>query len=126
MKLLLIQFVSPTTHIAILGEHSIEITYTAAVDPGHFFGWAQDSDTTEVTENIVVKGESIVEPPQRGSIATKLDVPIKDTPASVSVVTSTLIKRQDGDVLGDALRNISGINIQSGSGVYDYFPNPRI
>lgn len=87
------------------------------------FGWqeAQQDERDKVDEKIVVLGEGQVEPPQRGAIATKLDVRIQDTPASVSVVTSNLFKRQDGEVLGDALRNISGVNVQTGSGVYDFF-----
>ncbi len=81
----------------------------------------ESSETDKVDEEITVMGETQVEPPVRGAIATKLDVPIKNTPASVSVVTSKLIRRQDGEVLGDALRNISGVNVQNGSGVYDFF-----
>ncbi|MCB0300732.1 MAG: Plug domain-containing protein, partial [Calditrichaeota bacterium] len=53
--------------------------------------------------------------------ATKLPVPNRLTPASVSVVTQAVFNAQNSTVLGDALRNISGINVQSGNGVYDYF-----
>lgn len=53
--------------------------------------------------------------------ATKLPVPNRLTPSSVSVVTQAVFNAQNSTVLGDALRNISGVNVQSGNGVYDYF-----
>jgi outer membrane receptor protein involved in Fe transport len=58
--------------------------------------------------------------PTNSSIATKIAMPLRLTPASVSVVTSALFESQDGVVLGEALRNVSGVNSQTGFGVFDY------
>ncbi|MCG8608704.1 TonB-dependent receptor plug domain-containing protein, partial [bacterium] len=55
------------------------------------------------------------------SIAMKMPMPIQSTAASVGVVTKALIDLQDGTVLSDALTNVSGVNVQSGFGVHDYF-----
>jgi len=81
----------------------------------------EDTEDKKVDEHVISWGERVVEPPRQATTATKLDVPLKHTPASVSVVTGNLIHRQDGKVLGDALRNISGVNVETGSGVYDFF-----
>jgi TonB-dependent siderophore receptor len=75
---------------------------------------------TYTLEGIVVRGnkEAI---PTESSVATKMPVSIQKTPASVGVVTKALVDRQDGVVLGDALKNVSGVNVQTGFGVHDYF-----
>ncbi|MCI0414115.1 TonB-dependent siderophore receptor [bacterium] len=52
---------------------------------------------------------------------TKLPVSLQWTPASVGVVNRTLLETQAATYLGDALRNISGINVQSGFGTFDLF-----
>ena len=59
--------------------------------------------------------------PQFSSIATKLYIPIQQIPMSVGVVNNALINNQNNFILGDALRNISGVNTQTGFGVHDYF-----
>lgn len=56
-----------------------------------------------------------------GSVASKIPVPLSETPASVSVVNRGLIDHQSGVVLGDALRNVSGVNVQTVFGVTDFF-----
>lgn len=56
-----------------------------------------------------------------GSIATKLPLALQRTPASVSVVTSALFNEQAGFTLSDALLNVPGVNVQTQSGVTDYF-----
>ena len=43
------------------------------------------------------------------------------TPANLGTVTEPLLRDQYALVLGDALRNISGVNVQTQSGVADYF-----
>ena len=73
------------------------------------------------TDTVVVIGERIVQLPAANTIATKLPVSLRQTPASVGVVTSALIENQDAVVLSDALRNISGVNPQTGFGAFDYF-----
>ena len=71
-------------------------------------------------EGVVVEGRK-VELPTHSSIATKLSLPLRSTPASVGVVTRALIKSQDNTILGEALGNISGVNVQTGFGVHDFF-----
>ena len=59
--------------------------------------------------------------PTSNTIAAKLPLALQETPASVSVVTAELIEQQSGLVLGDALENVSGLNVQTGNGVFDFF-----
>ena len=59
--------------------------------------------------------------PTTNTIATKLPVELAWTPANVGVVNGALIEEQNGWVLGDALQNISGVNVQTGQAVFDYF-----
>ena len=66
----------------------------------------------------MVTGEKI---PEANTIAAKVPIPIRLTPASVSVVKRSLFERQEAAILGDALKNISGVNVQTGFGVHDFF-----
>jgi TonB-dependent siderophore receptor len=59
--------------------------------------------------------------PSSNTVASKLPIPLQETPASVGVVTAPLINEQNGLVLSDALPNVSGLNVQSGLGIFDYF-----
>ena len=59
--------------------------------------------------------------PERGGMVTRWPLALRDTPASVAVVPAALVQAQHGGVLGDALANISGVNVQTGFGVSDYF-----
>src|SRR5918996_2571406 len=86
---------------------------------------AQEEETTEKEEEetqdyyLVVEDEAI----DSNTILTptKLPVSLQWTPASVGVVTRSLLETQAATYLGDALRNISGINVQSGFGTFDLF-----
>ena len=73
-------------------------------------------------EEIVVT-ESKYKVPTVSTIATKVPVPIRLTPASIGVVNHGLFQHQSGVVLGDALRNVSWVNIQTVFGVTDFFVN---
>ena len=73
------------------------------------------------TDTIVVVGARETKIPTVNTIATKLPLSLRQTPASVGVVTSALIENQGAIVVGDALRNVSGVNAQTGFGVFDYF-----
>ena len=55
------------------------------------------------------------------TIATKLPIPTQLTPASIGIVSQPLIEAQGGRILGDALQNVSGVNVQTGFGVFDFF-----
>ncbi len=71
-------------------------------------------------EEIVVT-ESKEKVPTVSTVATKIPVPIRLTPGSIGVVNRGLFQHQSGVVLGDALRNVSGVNIQTVFGVTDFF-----
>jgi len=72
-------------------------------------------------EDVLFVEETLPYVPESSSIATKLPLPLRQTPASVGVVTGWLLEEQGGAALGEALRNVSGINVQTQSGVADFF-----
>jgi TonB-dependent siderophore receptor len=72
-------------------------------------------------EDVLFVEESLPYVPDSSTIATKLPLPLQETPASVGVVTGWLIEEQGSTVLGEALRNVSGLNVQTQSGVADFF-----
>ncbi len=59
--------------------------------------------------------------PTMNTTAAKIAAPLQLTPASVGVVHRALFESQEAVVMGDALRNVSGVNSQTGFGVFDYF-----
>jgi catecholate siderophore receptor len=59
--------------------------------------------------------------PTSNSIATKLPMPLRLTPANVGTVSAPLFDEQDAVVMSDALRNVSGLNVQPNFGVHDFF-----
>ncbi|MGH7490884.1 MAG: TonB-dependent receptor [bacterium] len=73
-----------------------------------------------LSDTVQIVADRYTRIPTNSSIATKIATPLRLTPASVSVVTSALFESQDGVVLGEALRNVSGVNSQTGFGVFDY------
>ena len=81
----------------------------------------QEDDLPVYTaEEIVVTG-SREKVPTLSTVATKVPVPLRLTPASIGVVNHGLFRHQSGVVLGDALRNVSGVNVQTVFGVTDFF-----
>jgi len=82
---------------------------------------AQNVKQVSLKDSVVVTAEKKLPVPQVSSIATKLFMPLKDIPLSVGVVNNSLINNQNNLVLGDALKNIAGVNTQTGNGVHDYF-----
>lgn len=83
---------------------------------------AQESEPPAATyEDVLFVEESLPYIPDSNTIATKLPLPLQRTPASVGVVSEPLLEEQGGVVLGDALRNVSGVNVQTQSGVADFF-----
>ena len=90
--------------------------------------FAQNTEEVKEEEELpVYAGEEIVvteskeKVPTVSTIAMKVPVPIRLTPASIGVVNHGLFQHQSGVVLGDALRNVSGVNIQTVFGVTDFF-----
>lgn len=59
--------------------------------------------------------------PSSNTIAAKLPLELRLTPFNVGSVTDALYGEQYGQVLSDALVNISNINRQPGFGVHDFF-----
>jgi len=59
--------------------------------------------------------------PPPADAATKLETAVRDLPLSVSVVSGRLAAEQAGLVLGDALKNASGVNVATGFGLFDFF-----
>ena len=80
----------------------------------------QEPPATTYEDVLFVEG-SLPNVPDSSTIATKLPLPLQQTPASVGVVTEWLIEEQGSSVLGEALQNISGVNVQTQSGVADFF-----
>jgi TonB-dependent siderophore receptor len=78
------------------------------------------ADTPRLQEVVEVEGEMPPIPPA-GVTTFKLAVPVQLTPASVSVVPRALFESQDAFFLGDALRNVSGVSVATGFGVFDFF-----
>lgn len=80
-----------------------------------------DSERQEVfVDEVFVEGE-VPAIPTSNTVAAKLPLSLRETPASVSVVGSPVLEEQRAFILGDALRNASGVNVQTGNGVYDFF-----
>jgi TonB-dependent siderophore receptor len=79
-----------------------------------------EQPTPQYEDVLFVEG-SLPNVPDSSTIATKLPTPLLQTPASVGVVTEWLIEEQGSSVLGEALQNISGVNVQTQSGVADFF-----
>ena len=74
----------------------------------------------QATEFIFVEG-SLPLVPSSNTIATKLPLSLFMTPNNVGIVTPELMREQNARVMGDALGNVSGVNVQPGFGVTDYF-----
>lgn len=72
-------------------------------------------------EDVLFVEEALPYVPDSNTIATKLPLPLQRTPASVGVVSEPLFEEQGALVLGDALRNVSGLNVQTQTGVADFF-----
>ncbi len=85
---------------------------------------AQEADPEapqETVEETVDVTDSFPYLPKSNTIASKLPTDLVWTPANVGAVDRRLIEEQDAAVLGEALSNVSGVNVQTGSGVFDFF-----
>ena len=89
--------------------------------PG-FLG-AQEFDLNPLfwADTVTVVGSRSLSIPTVSAVATKSLMSLHSTPASVGVVTRALFENQNGLVLSDALKNISGVNVQNGFGTFDFF-----
>ncbi len=80
-----------------------------------------DAEITQVDDYLRVVEEGKDAVPKTNTTATRLPVSLQATPASVSIVPAALNESQGNIVLGDALRNVSGVNVMTNFGVHDYF-----
>lgn len=85
------------------------------------FVHAQNIKQVNLKDSVIVTAEKNLPIPQVSSIATKMFIPLQNIPLTVGVVNNALINNQNSLILGDALKNISGVNTQTGNGVHDYF-----
>ncbi len=74
-----------------------------------------------VQKDVVFVQDSLPFIPTSNTIATKLPVELRWTPANVGVVPAKLIREQNTLVLSDALETVSGVNVQTFAGVFDFF-----
>ena len=72
------------------------------------------------TDTVDVEADLPAIPPSTASV-TRTPVPVQELPVSASVVPRSLLDAQDAFVLGDALKNVSGVSVGTGFGVFDYF-----
>lgn len=93
---------------------------TRSVEDGGGAAGSSPAEGYLVEEEVFVEG-LLPDIPTSNTVAAKLPLSLQDTPASVSVVPTSLTEEQRGFVLGDALENVSGVNVQTGNGVFDYF-----
>ena len=81
---------------------------------------AEQEINVEATEFIFVEG-SLPWIPNSNTIVSKLPLSLDLTPNNVGLVTRALFEQQHALVLGNALANVSNVNVQPGFGVHDYF-----
>jgi TonB-dependent siderophore receptor len=72
-------------------------------------------------DSIVVSAQREDPIKNMSTVATGLPINRQNIPASIGIITESVNQNQNNFELSDALNNISGINVQSGFGVFDYF-----
>lgn len=75
----------------------------------------------EASDTLIVEAERETQLPSYSTMISKIPIRLQDTPASVGIVLKSQFDSQNAMILSDAMRNISGANIQSNFGVHDYF-----
>ncbi|MCB1034248.1 MAG: TonB-dependent receptor, partial [Acidobacteria bacterium] len=96
-----------------LEEASVEEAAAATTPAG-------EEKEQKIRDEIFVEGE-LPDIPTANTVAAKLPLSLLQTPASVSVVEAPLFQERQSFVLGDALKNVSGMNVQTFNGVFDFF-----
>jgi len=81
---------------------------------------AQPPAAPVVEEYVFVEG-TLPYVPSSNTIVTKLPLDRRSTPNNVGFVTEPLAREQFARVLGEALTNVSNVNVQTQSGVSDFF-----
>jgi iron complex outermembrane receptor protein len=80
----------------------------------------KDDGTLRFESTVEVIGELPAGPPS-SSLATRITASVSELPVSLAVVPRPLLDEQGALVLGDALENVSGVNVGTGFGVFDFF-----
>lgn len=111
--LLAATLIATASPAAVEGEKPGSAAEETAADPA--------SAPSSVHEDYLFVRESLPFLPGSNTITTKLPMSIEETPANVGVVDAVLIQQQNATVLGDALMNVSGLNVQTFNGVFDFF-----
>jgi iron complex outermembrane receptor protein len=81
---------------------------------------ATEQDTPRFESEVRVEATPPEGPPQ-STAATRLPVSVKELPLSVTVVPERVFAEQTAQLMGDALKNVSGVNVASGFGVFDFY-----
>ena len=81
---------------------------------------APEPTRPEVEEYVYVEG-SLPYVPNSNTMITRLPLELQLTPSNVGVVTAPLFNQRFDRVVGDALVNVSNINVQTQNGVHDFF-----
>ncbi len=105
-----------TTFALLFG---LAVATTPLLAEQHAESTEEEPAATESDEVFVI--DSLPYIPTSNTIATKLPVELRWTPANVGVVSGELLDEQNSRVLTDALENVSGVNTQTFSGVFDFF-----
>ena len=79
-----------------------------------------DTATPRFQSSVEVEADLSAGPPS-SSLATRVPAAVTDLPVSLAVVPRPLLDGQGARVLGDALENVSGVNVGTGFGVFDFF-----
>ena len=87
---------------------------TEATDPD------PDRDEAIVREEIDVEAE-IPEIPALTEVGARLSIEPEALPASLSTIGHSILTEQTALVLSDALQNVPGVNVQTGSSTFDTF-----
>jgi iron complex outermembrane receptor protein len=77
-------------------------------------------ETPRFESEVHVEAEPHAAPPP-STAATRLPVAVRDLPVSVTIVPERIVQEQSANVVGDALKNVSGVNVATGFGVFDFF-----
>ena len=96
-------------------KHSSAIAIGMILTPLH-------SHSAEPSDIIVLPDIEVTAPPENAyksdaaTVGSKIEMPIREIPQSVSVVKEELIESQNAFSLRDALKNVSGLTIAAGEG----------
>ncbi len=102
-------------------EADVEITLASPEPAAQSPESADAASPAATARTTILVEDSLPYVPKSNTIATKLPMDLDWTPANVGVVSALLIEEQNGRVLIDALENVSGLNVQTGAGVFDFF-----